>query len=121
MIRRKDGTLGPLFINRKQRIPIGEWLPAERHETKGYAYRPGWHCLISPYAPHLKDAMRTGRVWVKVEILNYTSEWRGEHQGGQWYLAQNMRVLEVFDNRSQAQAQHTLDEEEFKMAVGYPL
>jgi len=40
---RKDGSLGPLFINRKQKIPIGKWLTAECHPTKGYALRPGWH------------------------------------------------------------------------------
>lgn len=28
--RRKDGTLGPLFIASWQRIPVGEWLLAQR-------------------------------------------------------------------------------------------
>ena len=42
-IKRKDGTIGPLFIGRKQRIPMGVWLEAEDIPTKGYAHRPGWH------------------------------------------------------------------------------
>ena len=40
---RKDGSIGPLFINQKQRVPIGEWLDAEDHPTSGFAHRPGWH------------------------------------------------------------------------------
>jgi hypothetical protein len=90
MCQRKDGTLGPLFINRKQRIPIGEWLEAEDHPTKGYAYRPGWHVLPKPSAPHLADR---GRVWVEVEIKDYESMQRPVRQGGEWYLAKRMQVL----------------------------
>lgn len=41
---RRNGTLCPLFINRKQVISIGKWLPAEDHPTKGYAHRPGLTC-----------------------------------------------------------------------------
>lgn len=41
--QRKDGTLGPLFINRRQRLTIGETYIAEEHPTKGFAFRPGWH------------------------------------------------------------------------------
>jgi hypothetical protein len=39
--KRKDGTYGPLFINRSQKILQGETYHAEDHPTKGYAYRPG--------------------------------------------------------------------------------
>ena len=89
--KRKDGTYGPLFINRRQRIPIGVWLEAEDHPTKGYARRPGWHTLAQPIAPHLK--MMEGRVWVEVEIENYTANRRPECQGGIWFLANKMKVL----------------------------
>ena len=89
--KRKDGTLGPLFINRKQVIPFGEWLQAEAHRTKGYAFRPGWHTCAEPKAPHLTEK---GRVWVSVEIEDYEPFQRPEHQGGLWYLAQRMKVLE---------------------------
>ena len=89
---RKDGSLGPLFINRKQRIPLGTWLPAEDHPTKGYAHRPGWHVLLQPVAPHLSEK---GRVWCKVEAQDCTEFTRPVSQGGKWVLAQRMKLLEV--------------------------
>lgn len=87
---RKDGTLGPLFINRRQRVPIGRWLPAESHRTKGYAYRPGWHVCSEKSAPHLTEK---DRAWYLVEIEDYQELQRPESQGGLWYLANRMRVL----------------------------
>lgn len=39
----KDGTIGPLFINRKLVVVPGQWMEAESHPTKGFALRPGWH------------------------------------------------------------------------------
>jgi hypothetical protein len=86
---RKDGSIGPLFINRKQRIPIGKWLKAEAHRTKGYAFRPGWHCTAEPIAPHLS---KKGRAWFVVEIKDYEDIHRPSQQGGLWYLAKNIFV-----------------------------
>lgn len=88
---RKDGTIGPLFINRRLVIPFGEWLPAESHPTKGYAYRPGWHATLTPTAPHLSEK---GRVWCRVALDSVTEYNRPESQGGTWLLANNMMVLE---------------------------
>ena len=31
----KSGEITPLFINKTKRLPIGEWMPAEAHRTKG--------------------------------------------------------------------------------------
>ncbi len=90
--QRKDGSIGPLFIGAKQRIPIGEWLEAEDIPTKGYAHRPGWHVGAEPNAPHLTEK---GRVWYKVEIDDYYEFKRPAHQGGVWLIAQQMKVLEV--------------------------
>jgi len=90
--QRKDGTLGPLFINRKQRIEVGVTYPAEKHRTKGFAYRPGWHCCSEMNAPHLS---KKDRVWCKIEIKHYTEHQRPENQGGLWYTADVMKVLEV--------------------------
>ena len=87
---RKDGSIGPLFINRRQRIPIGEWLEAENHPTKGYAERPGWHTTNSPNAPHLS---MKGRTWFEVEIDDYYEFPRPGNQGGMWYIANKMKVL----------------------------
>lgn len=87
---RKNGTIGPLFINCKQVIPLNKWLPAEDHKTKGYAHRPGWHVAIKPFAPHLRQ---TGdRVWMEVEIFDATTLNRPVSQGGVWMLAKWMKV-----------------------------
>jgi hypothetical protein len=92
--RRRDGSLGPLFINRRQRVPVGLWLEAEDHPTKGYAHRPGWHCTLRPEAPHLSTR---GRVWCRVEVSGTREFNRPESQGGTWVLAERMRVLEVLE------------------------
>ena len=94
--QRKDGSLGPLFINQKQRIPIGEWLEAEDHPTKGYAHRPGWHCTAEPVAPHLS---MNGRVWCEVLVVNVEKHQRPRNQGGEWLIAQYMKVVQILNRR----------------------
>ena len=97
----KDGTLAPLFINKKQRIPLGVWLDAESHPTKGYAVRPGWHgCLDTEDAPHLS---KQGRVWCAVMFDDYMRIDRPASQGGQWVLANRMKVLEVLDDEEESE------------------
>lgn len=88
----KDGTYAPLFINQKFRFPFNEWLIAECYPTKGFAVRKGWHCTSNPVAPHLSEK---GRVWLKVEVDDYEEFKRPESQGGLWFIAQKMKVLEV--------------------------
>lgn len=92
-----DGSLASLFINKVERLPIGKWLQAGCHPTKGFATRPGWHCTLKPHAPHLKlkPAGDRPRVWVKVLIENYEVFVRPAAQGGQWALAQRMKIVEV--------------------------
>lgn len=87
---RKNGTLGPLFINRRQIIPINQWLAAEPHKTKGYAFRPGWHTTAKPEAPHLS---MKGRAWYEVQIENFEEFQRPASQGGRWFVAQQMKVI----------------------------
>ena len=89
--QRKNGTIGPLFINKKLVIKIGEWMEAEAHLTKGFKFRPGWHVLANRHAPHLS---KKNRVWCIVEFEDYTTEHRPLSQGGKWYLAKRMRILE---------------------------
>ncbi|HBG49460.1 MAG TPA: hypothetical protein DDW90_08175 [Cyanobacteria bacterium UBA9971] len=89
--KRKDQTLAPLFINKRQVIVLNQWLEAEEHQTNGYAFRPGWHCCVKPFAPHLSEK---DRAWYKVEIENYEFFTRPESQGGVWVLAQRMKALE---------------------------
>lgn len=75
-----DGEFFPLFIDKNNSIPLGEWIPAGYHPTKGFAARGGWHIGADvPDAPWLKayDGSNTGcyksrwkhgkRVWCLVE------------------------------------------------------
>ena len=91
---KKDGKLYPLFINKTVETPIGEWMIAECHPTKGFAVRQGWHCCFKPIAPHLKTELKTGekRVWVECEVEDFESYNRPESQGGTWILAQRMKI-----------------------------
>lgn len=86
----KDGSLAPLFINKRQRLAIGCWLEAHTHPTEGFKERKGWHCAAEPLAPHLS---LYGRVWVEVEIDDYIELVRPPHQGGVWYIAQRMKII----------------------------
>lgn len=88
---RKDGSLGSLFINARDRLPIGKWLPAKTHLTKGFAVRTGWHCLPRPEAPHLslKD-----RQWFRVDVKGVQKLTRPHAQGTVWYIAKSMKIVE---------------------------
>lgn len=91
----KDGSLTSLFINKKSRLPMRKWLKAGCYPTTGFAVRPYWHAVPTMYAPHL--SMR-GRVWVKVELKDFTEVMRPESHGGRWFLAGKMRILEEISN-----------------------
>lgn len=86
----RDGP-GPLFINKRQRLAPGVWYEAEEHPTKGFAFRPGWHCTTEPVAPHLSE---NGREWWQVEVEGTRTYPRPESQGGTWILADRMRLVE---------------------------
>ena len=92
---RKDGSIGPLFINKKLVIPIGKWMTAEPHLTKGFKFRPFFHCCSEPVAPHLSEK---GRRWYRVEMKGVEVMNRPAHQGGTWYLAKQMRIIEQYEN-----------------------
>jgi len=92
--KRKDGTYGPLFINRKQRLLLDVTYDAEDHPTKGYAHRPGWHCCAYPDAPHLS---KKDRVWCEVQIDDFTRHMRPANQGGLWYTANKLTILKEID------------------------
>jgi len=84
---RKDGTLGPLFIDARLRVPVGVELPARDVPTKGFAHRPGWHSGVMPIAPHLSEK---GRVWAECSIPDH-ADWyefkRPGNQGGKWIIS----------------------------------
>ena len=99
LFRIKDNKLHPLFINRKQVIPLGEWLIAENHPTKGFAVRKGWHCTLQPVAPHLNMKLKNGeqRVWVECEVEDVEHYSRPESQGGMWVLAQKLKAVRLME------------------------
>ena len=86
----KSGEITSLFINKKRKLPYNEWLFSESFPTKGYAIRPYWHCTSKPFAPHLSEK---GRIWLKVDMLDYTEYIRPESQGGIWYLANIIKII----------------------------
>lgn len=94
---KKDGKLYPLFINKTVSTPIGVWLDAECHPTKGFAVRKGWHCTMMPIAPHLKTRLSNGeeRVWIECEVEDWETYNRPIVQGGTWILAQRMKIVRV--------------------------
>lgn len=98
--KRKDGTLGPLFINARLRVPVGQWMNAECHPTKGFAVREGWHCTLDPVAPHLKSGPGSGRVWCecRVDAQNVEVYKRPESQGGHWVLADKLMVVRELED-----------------------
>lgn len=88
--KRKDGSLGSLFINRRDKLQLRTWLKAESHPTKGYAVRPGWHCCLLPYAPHLKQ--NGDRIWKRVLAKDVELIERPFSQGGTWVLAKEIFI-----------------------------
>lgn len=92
---RKDGSIGSLFINASRKLPVGEWMEAEATKRKGFAFRPGWHCCFTPYAPHLKLELATGetRKWFEVEIAQWHTEKKPQNQGGAWLLARKLKIV----------------------------
>lgn len=98
--KRKDGSYGPLFINRKQRVEMGVTYEMEDHPTMGFARRPGWHiCADVNGAPHIKQDGKAGknRVWCKVEFDLLEEVHRPAHQGGLWYLGKSMTIIEELE------------------------
>ena len=88
---RKNGSIGSLFINKKEKLPLDKWLEAKNYPTKGYSIRPGWHLCEKPVAPHLSIK---NRAWFKVEFMNAETIKRPQSQGGLWYLAPYIKILE---------------------------
>ena len=86
---RKDGSISSLFIGKANKLPLGVWLKAQAIKTKGFAFRPGWHSMPKPSAPHL--SLRD-RAWFSVEIKDIRCEMRPESQGGKWYLSKWIRI-----------------------------
>lgn len=90
--RKKNGDITSLFINKKETLVFNTWLEAKPYPTQGYAFRPFWHCTSQPSAPHLS---MKNRVWIMVEMEDFHEIIRPESQGGLWYLAKKIKLLEI--------------------------
>src|ERR1035437_5538614 len=88
----KNGNITSLFINKKVPLLFNQRLVAECHPTKGFKERPFWHCTSTPIAPHLS---MKGRVWIKVEIGDFEVYERPNSQGGLWFLAKKIKLIEI--------------------------
>jgi len=84
----KSGHITSLFINKSRKLPYNTWLEAECIPTKGFKIRPYWHCTAEPLAPHLSEK---NRIWLIVEIEDYSEFIRPNIQGGKWYLAKKLK------------------------------
>jgi hypothetical protein len=87
---RKDGSISSLFINKKRILELDKWLEAGEYPTEGFKFRPGWHCMKEPNAPHLS---KKNRKWHNVEIKDFVEFTRPASQGGVWYLAKWIKIL----------------------------
>jgi len=86
----KDGTVSSLFINKKEKYQFNQWIEAKEYPTKGYKFRPYFHCTENPLAPHLT---LKNRVWCKVETNDFIEMQRPESQGGKWILAKKIKII----------------------------
>lgn len=87
---RADGTLGPLFLDATLRIKVGDRLRAKNMHKKGFKFRPGFHAVAKPYAPHLS---KRGRRWHRVKLYDWRREKRPKNHGGIWLVAKEITVL----------------------------
>lgn len=93
----KEGNLYPLFVNAKQRVPLGKWLDAEagmmtpegkvKSSLGPLSYRAGWHAGDHPVATHIggkssknvkkPDYRPDSQVWAEVLMPNDV-DWQSE-------------------------------------------
>lgn len=95
MVRKmKDGSYTPLFCGRSERYMAGQVYKSQDNTTNGFKSRQGFHCVPEPVAPHLKlNTKKEKRVWLKVKVSDFRIMSRFEHQGGNWILANSMKVI----------------------------
>ena len=97
---RADGTLGPLFIGARLRVPVGRWVRAQDLPAPSWMTvrrRPGWHATTRPAAPHLSER---GRVWCAVSLRGARAVPRPKGLGEVWYVARWLRVDRVLERRA---------------------
>lgn len=92
----KTGEITSLYCNKTRRLSYNLWMDAESFPTKGFKERPYWHCTEQPDAPHLYMKLKTGeiRIWKVVLIEDYIEVKRPNNQGGLWFLAKRIKILD---------------------------
>jgi hypothetical protein len=91
LFRQTNNGLRSLFIDRNRELPEGVWLRYKSVATKGYMYRPGWHVLLQPVAPHLSEK---GRVWKQVRVRGLIARHeRPAAQGGTWLTVREIYIV----------------------------
>lgn len=109
LLKMKDGNLYPLYVDTKEKIPIGVWVDAREGERLpngkvksrigSLQFRPGWHLSEIPLAVHIgirEDGvikyMHDDEVWCECEYsdeINYQSE---VEKNGRGYRAMMDRI-----------------------------
>jgi hypothetical protein len=94
---KKGGSLYPLFVNAKDKIPVGKWIEAEvgpmnqtgkvKSKLGPLAFRPGWHSGDMPIATHIggksdnklkaPDYRPDNQVWAEVLVPSDVN-WQAE-------------------------------------------
>lgn len=70
------GNLFPLFIDKGNEVPVGEWIHAKYVPTKGFSPRGGWHLGADvPDAPWLKGYTGTPEGAYKSRFRNGKRVW----------------------------------------------
>lgn len=94
-----------LFVDTNTPHQLNRWIKSKAIETKKLKFRPGWHILTKPHAPHLMKrdgSMMPERIWAKVEFLDNSNDQRNHYivkrpinQGGDWVIATKIKILHV--------------------------
>jgi hypothetical protein len=90
LFQQKQKGISSLFIDAKKILPTNKWLPAKKLKRKGFKFRPYWHAVQKPHAPHLS---KKKRVWYKVEVKDFIEFKRPKNHGSKWLLAKQIRIL----------------------------
>ena len=94
---KRGGSLFPLFVKAKEKIPVGKWIEAEsgqlttggkvKSKIGALAFRPGWHSGDMPIATHIggksdsslkaPDYRPDNQVWAEV-LVPADVNWQAE-------------------------------------------
>lgn len=124
----KDGTLGPLYVNRADRMPLNEWLEAKMGPAADETHvksklgnlsskHPGFHCTTVPFSDWIgkkQDGQlvrRVNNVWCECEIKGkeVKPDWfhipegyyyfkTNSKQKDPWIIAKYLKINRILSN-----------------------